>query len=1001
MKRKFLIEKSFDDPMYQTYLLRRGQQMRTLQHQVGSILRTDYALSPTDINALIKTHFDRDYLPNWYFHSTTPQEIARHIFLITQKLDANTEYLTQISDDGKMITYIVNVGRDVPGKLLQIIRANQNMGILAFDSVKTRTGIWIKTIERHGRTEFPMEESEALEAQVLKQMVRDHLRDDTVGADFLGGLPVNYLHKELNRFTYPRRILRHADLFKAVLDSPSRIFVSRANTDNEIDALNEKVHNSEERLCVVVKNPDAAFLGNVLDVFETLGINLSHSCYDAFASRAQDCTVGIVSLHVSARYDLENAIRRIEALEIKDIPIVEKAHHALELDLERIVKIISSSGSARDDKRQALGDLRGYIARNTDTATGDETGDFLLNSLSDFYAAAEFLGIHDNPDIICLLLKFDAFDEFWVETRFKGKTSVTEGYRTKHNSARGANKGGLRIDMVVKFVEVAALAFMMTWKCARSKILFGGGKGGLKLNPKEYNGDRIDYFDTLTNFGRLLFLVTGSLHDVPAGDVGCGGLEIGHLFEGFKSALRDLAMTVFGIKKGVSIIGNTVVSIEGARAILQSNFGIDCDNQQLLERLATDEDYLELVVAAQITGKPKLGLAARSGATGSGLRFCLFAAVIQEYIAGRWETPVPLSDDEIEMVKKVSRLSEKELINSPDRDIIPDREWQILDTLVFPKLLKDKKVIVQGSGDVGGSIIEQLCLYGTKIVAVADAGGAVTGASLDARELLAAVKASRSHPEKAKRSSVVNTTQTGVQITCGAQEGAFILELPCDILIPAALENAITVKNAYNVKARIILCGSNGANSSKAEKILVDRGIVVLYDFLANGGGVGMSYAEWLTSLAARKRYEACEIFNQPFDPDGMDAYIMPEFRGRIKRILSEEQESAWTTAEWNKVLRDIMFVAVNEDYAESRGNGISMKTAGFANAIKRVLTAILLNMTDRDRKRYWQCLSQKAKAEILPFFFHPEAALHNENIEGVLTQLGATATVHRPGNSG
>ena len=989
MKTKFLLEKSFDDPMYQTYLLRRVQQMRTLQHQVASILRIDYALSPTDINALIKTHFDRDYLPNWYFHSTTPQEIARHIFLITQKLDANTEYLTQISDDGKMITYIVNVGRDVPGKLLQIIRANENMGIVAFDSVKTRTGIWIKTIERPGRTEFSLEESESIEAELLKQIVRDHVRDDAISSDFLAGLPVNYLNKELNRFTYPRRILRHADMFRAVLDSASRIFIHRSLTDSEIDALNEKIHDSEARLCVVVKNPDNEFPGNVLDIFENFGINLSHSCYDTFQSRANDCTVGMVSLHVSAHYELEEAIKAIEGLEIRDIPFFEKEHHALELDLERIVKTISSPDSGRSDIIKALEDLKDYISRNTDTESADEIGDFLLNSLSDFFEAAKFIGIHDNPDIISLLLKFDAFDEFWVETHFKGKTSVTEGYRTKHNSARGSNKGGLRIDMVVKFVEVAALAFMMTWKCARSRILFGGGKGGLKLNPREYTGDRIDYFDTLTNFGRLLFLVTGSFHDVPAGDVGCGGLEIGHLFEGFKSALRDLAMTVYGIKKGVSIIGNTVVSIEGARTILQSNFGIDCDNHQLLERLATDEDYLELVVAAQITGKPKLGLAARSGATGSGLRFSLFAAVIQEYIAGRWEPAATLTADENGLVRKVSVLSEKDLVNNPDRDVIPDREWKVLDTQVFPKLLRDKKIIVQGSGDVGGSIIEQLSFYGVKVVAVSDAGGAVTGDSLEAYELLSAVKSSRSHPEKARRSSVVNTTQSGVEIIYGAAEGSCILEMPCDILIPAALENAITVRNANSIQAKIILCGSNGANSSKAEKILVERGITVIYDFLANGGGVDMSYAEWLSSLAARKRYEACEIFNMPFSIDCMDEYIMPEFRGRIKKILAEEKETGWTTEEWNKVLRDIMFVAVNEDYAASGKNGISMKTAGFANAMMRVLTAILLRMNEADRKKYWACMPDRAKTAILPFFSHPEAALYNEDIDGVLNELG------------
>jgi glutamate dehydrogenase/leucine dehydrogenase len=639
---------------------------------------------------------------------------------------------------------------------------------------------------------------------------------------------------------------------------------------------------------------------------------------------------------------------------------------------------------------EALARLRTYIERNTDISSDEEICDFLLNSLSDFYEAARHIGIHDNPEVMRILLGYDAFDEFWVETHFEGEQSVTEGYRTKHNSARGGNKGGLRIDMVVKFVEVAALAFMMTWKCARSKILFGGGKGGLKLNPKDYTGSSIDYFDTLTNFGRLLFLVTGSFRDVPAGDVGCRALEIGHLFEGFKSALRDLAMTVYGLKKGVSFIGNTVVSIEGARSILQDNFGIDCDNQILLERLATDEDYLELVVAAQLTGKPKLGLSARSGATGSGLRFSLFAAVAQKYLSGGWESSEPLSAKEKALLVKVSSLTENDLVKNPDSDIIPDSEWAVLDGIVFPKLFTDKKVVVQGSGDVGGSIMSQLVPYGVRITAVADAGGAVIGENLDAGELLAAVRNSRAHQDKTRRSSVVNTTQKDVKIVNGAREGSSILELECDILIPAALENAITVENARKIKAKIISCGGNGTNSSKAERILVERGITVIYDFLANGGGVDMSYAEWLSSLTLRFRYEAREIFGKPFDINCMDAYIMPEFRGRIKKILSEENESEKTTAEWNKILRDIMFVAVNEDYTAAARESVSMKTAGFANAIRRVLSAVLLKLPENERVRLWKTLRNDTRSALIPFMRHPEAVLLNAGAVNIAESLSS-----------
>ena len=214
-------------------------------------------------------------------------------------------------------------------------------------------------------------------------------------------------------------------------------------------------------------------------------------------------------------------------------------------------------------------------------------------------------------------------------SRNKGELSHKPGFRTKHNALRGrAYKGGLRIDPIVKFVEVAALAFMMTWKCARSKILYGGGKGGIVLNPKDFD-DKIDFFDTLASFGRSLFLVTGPSLDVPAGDVGCGGPEIGDMFEGFKSALRDLALMASGIKKSLSIIGDRVISVEEARRLLEKNFDINPYDMRILHELITSERYLELVAAPQITGKPRMGIAARTGATGRGLLFSILSMADQ------------------------------------------------------------------------------------------------------------------------------------------------------------------------------------------------------------------------------------------------------------------------------------------------------------------------------------------------------------------------------------
>lgn len=214
-----------------------------------------------------------------------------------------------------------------------------------------------------------------------------------------------------------------------------------------------------------------------------------------------------------------------------------------------------------------------------------------------------------------------------------------------------------------------------------------------------------------------------------------------------------------------------------------------------------------------------------------------------------------------------------------------------------------------------------------------------------------------------------------------------MLELDCDILVTAALENAIKAHNARRIKASVVACGSNGSDTSKAEQILCDRGVTVLYDFLANQAGVTASYFEWLRNLAERFRYEAQEIHHEQFDINVMDIAIMPEFRDRIREILSVP-ESEKTTQEWNMIMRDIMFAAVNEDYQTAQKSATSMKTAGFTNALLRVLCAHLLKMPDEVRTECWKGLSDTAKNMLKPFLSHPEASLFNTRAAQILKEL-------------
>jgi hypothetical protein len=246
------------------------------------------------------------------------------------------------------------------------------------------------------------------------------------------------------------------------------------------------------------------------------------------------------------------------------------------------------------------------------------------------------------------------------------------------------------------------------------------------------------------------------------------------------------------------------------------------------------------------------------------------------------------------------------------------------------------------------------------LIAVSDAGGAIIGDNLDPVLVMKAVEDSRGLDDRAVRASVVHCEMNVNENIMGAREGSVLLELECDLLFPAALENSVTEENAPRIKAKIEVCGSNGSNSSKAEKILLDKGVLVVYDFLANSAGVTASYFEWLRNLYQRSRFEAEKIYEKDFDDSVMNSYIMPEFRERIKAVLAQDESPA-VTEQWNMILRDIMISAVNEDYHFAREQKISLKDAGFINTQFRVLTAALSRMSEDQAQGIKDSLNEKA----------------------------------------
>lgn len=160
--------------------------------------------------------------------------------------------------------------------------------------------------------------------------------------------------------------------------------------------------------------------------------------------------------------------------------------------------------------------------------------------------------------------------------------------------------------------------------------------------------------------------------------------------------------------------------------------------------------------------------------------------------------------------------------------------------------LEGAKVVIQGCGNVGSIAAMHFHRLGAKIIAISDSQkGLYNEKGLDVMRAL---------EYKAKYKCFVCETKDESEIT--NQE---LLELKCDILVPAALGNQIVEKNAPRVEAKVIVEGANGPTTPKADGILNDRGIFVVPDILANAGGVTVSYFEWLKTFRSlsgvKKKY--------------------------------------------------------------------------------------------------------------------------------------------------
>jgi glutamate dehydrogenase (NAD(P)+) len=196
------------------------------------------------------------------------------------------------------------------------------------------------------------------------------------------------------------------------------------------------------------------------------------------------------------------------------------------------------------------------------------------------------------------------------------------------------------------------------------------------------------------------------------------------------------------------------------------------------------------------------------------------------------------------------------------------------------------RVAVQGFGNVGGVAGKLFAEAGAKVVAVQDHGGTIyREAGLDVPALL----------DHVKRAGTV-AGFAGAEVMAN---DAF-WDVPCDILIPAALESQITEANAGRIQARMVIEGANGPTTPQADDILHERNVLVLPDVIANAGGVTVSYFEWV------------QDFSSFF-------WSEDEINARLVKIMKDAFAAVWQVADENKV---------------------SLRTATFIVACKRILHA-------------------------------------------------------------
>lgn len=417
--------------------------------------------------------------------------------------------------------------------------------------------------------------------------------------------------------------------------------------------------------------------------------------------------------------------------------------------------------------------------------------------------------------------------------RDDGKIDVIEAYRVQHSHHKTPCKGGIRFASEVNQDEVMALAALMTYKCAIVNVPFGGGKGGIKINPREYSAYELEKITRRYTAELIRKKFIGPGTDVPAPDYGTGEREMAWILD-----------TYIAMHPG------------------------------------------EIDAAGCVTGKPvsQGGVRGRREATGLGVFFGL-----------------------------------REVCNMPD----------VMQRLGLNAGVEGKRVVVQGLGNVGYHSAKFFQDAGAKIIGLAEYEGSICNDNgLDVDEVF-------NHRKNTK--SILNFPGA-----TNLAKNTDALELECDILIPAALENVINGENAPRVKAKIIGEAANGPLSPEADEVFAKKGTLVVPDMYLNAGGVTVSYFEWLKNLSHVRYGRMEKRFNE-----NMNAHIVAQIEGlTARKMQAKDREYIVHGADEVDLvysgLEETMITATHEIMNEWKNNPSipDMRTAAYVVAINKVATS-------------------------------------------------------------